>query len=126
MLVERLEKLADYLDTVDPAKFDILQWKSDENDCKCAGGFAVEVFEELNWDITKIRYKEDTNSYAPLYDNERGMMAITNFFGLQFDEAMEIFHVNGYWNLTKPVAPKDVVLKIREKVKEFLLNSQEK
>lgn len=101
MHVDRLEKLATFLETVDPARFDYTQWFSDsyseESTCAnlnplehkcgslgCAMGWASTIPE---FQALGLRSAGDT-----VYFNGRyGFGAAEKFFGLEYDEANFLF-----------------------------------
>lgn len=95
----RLRKLADFLDELEPDKFDLGTW-SDSDDrfadaacftTACAGGWATTIpeFREAGFRLY---------CGSPCFGVGLGLSACERFFGLTFDQAHSIFLSDGYEN----------------------------
>jgi hypothetical protein len=131
---ERLLTLAAFLDTVEPAKFDLKTWrikteipvegaagvyfeaKSDVTDSElegcgttaCAVGWACLMPEFIKEGLS---YK----NHSPTYDKSTSWEAVTRFFGISYREADVLFAVSCYESCK--AGPHEVAERIRTVVK---------
>ena len=125
MNVERLAKLADFLDTVHPSKFDLDHWlggsnpqkmaesPSEPGDCgttACAVGWFPAIFpEDWQWENEDgwVHLSHCGSSKLVTYH------LVADFLGISYDNAAWLFSENSYppnfWN-----DPKAVASRIRE------------
>lgn len=94
--LDRLTKLADYLDKeVPPKKFNIQNWGNttnpdDPNYVGCAGGWSTKLFAKEG-----IHYERNHETNAPFYRGKSGTDAMMEFFGLSFLETEFLFSNKG-------------------------------
>lgn len=121
MNMDKLLKLADFLETVPPERFDIFNWASEgfsESKCDtaaCAAGWACVLFEEEG--LRLIGYI----TLYPSFKEDRYEFALMNFFGLTYNQAQNIFFSSSY--ISTP-GPKDVAQRIRETAAPFKVRSK--
>ncbi len=105
---ERLKRLAEILDAVPPAQFDLGFWytKTDCGTIACAGGWAA-----LDPGFQADGLKPDAG--MPTYAGERGFAALIRFFGLS---SVTLFMPYGYPLHRYPgrIRPADVAARVRE------------
>lgn len=102
---ERLLKLANHLDTVKPAKFDMGNWSCGTT--ACAAGHACGIPEFVELGLYLDYSARPDRGCVRFHDGEyihSGWNAVEDFFGLEPDEAVYLFGVNDYeWdNRTDP------------------------
>lgn len=110
--LNRLSKLATFLETVPKKNFDISLFY-DQKECgtvACAAGWAG-----LMPCFRKRGFKINDNGY-PKYKNDYGFRAVEEFFGLGSSESRHLFSATNYnWENVKPEVVSD---RIKEFVKE--------
>lgn len=111
---ERLMKLADHLDTVPEAQFDMTNWKSTCGTAACAAGHAA-MMPEFNEEGFVLRSESSIFGtyyyYYPAYQGYKAFEACENFFNLHWKAADYIFSQLKYGY---DVTPKEVAQRIRE------------
>jgi hypothetical protein len=102
MNVERLKKLADFLDNVPPEKFDMACWSNGEkpkpldHPCKtvaCAVGWATALFHDEGFVLENVVVDaySGTMRLVPFYRYSEGWLAVTEFFELSPSDAAFLF-----------------------------------
>jgi hypothetical protein len=107
---DRLLRLADYLDTVPPDRFDMDYWGSEQSPASCsfsgcAGGWATNIFPEL-------RLVRDGGRYNIKYGDLDGLDALEAFFEL--NDGAEIFDPEEYEDYGYSPTTKEVAARIRD------------
>lgn len=103
--MNKLLRVADICDKVDPEKFSLRDW--DYNGCRCAVGHAMND----SWFNERGFHSTDDNCLrqAPLFGNLRQWTAIVAFFEITIDEAEFLFVEDSYVSSS----PKEVAIRIR-------------
>ena len=117
MIVERLERLAAFLeDEVPEERFDMDQWANgDLAECGtvgCAAGWATTIpeFAEAGFVLERTR-----RMMTVVFERETDTSACARFFGLSWDRASWLFNSGEYDH--DPVLRAEVVARIRDMVR---------
>jgi hypothetical protein len=100
---KRLLKLADFLVTVPPERFDLEVWACGA--VACAVGWASEVpeFREAGFRLDQFD--------CPAFEGEEDWEAVAAFFGVDYEQASRLFGKSSYWPHRS--GPLDVAARIR-------------
>jgi hypothetical protein len=117
MHTERLLKLADFLETVPPDKFDMNGWGR-EDDCGfagCAIGWAGKLFDGKGLETFPLKdCREGNYNIGVRITDDKDIVswrAVEQFFDMEFEDADFLFSSGEYsWNVT----PTEVAARIRE------------
>ena len=129
---ERLQRLAELLDNVNPRLFDMDHWArhvgrdgtdfhdSDKIECRtaaCAVGWAASDpwFREQGLTLKKGFHSHDHDGYywSPAFADFLNAGAVEAFFDLEYDEANHLF-IGSEYNKNEVVTPAIVAARIRE------------
>lgn len=109
MRVDRLNKLADHLDTIDPTEFTMRFWVHNCGSPACAFGHATTIFPELRIDVKR---------HHVMYNGYYNEDAASIFFDLDLEDVNEIFMPSAYdVDRDDDITPSMVAAKIREVIK---------
>lgn len=123
METERLLRLADFLETVPPSKFDMGRWLSRggqphelQEECgtsACAGGWACVLFQDegLKWE------QDGSWGFMPTYDDMTGSDGLARFFGLADEAGSATDEANDLFGI-EPRTPTEEANLIRQLVAE--------
>ncbi len=113
----RLLKLADHLYTVKNKDFDISEWHSTTCGtvaCACGHGCNIPSFRKAGFKLEKQWYSGDDYLFELVYDGHESFDAAAIFFGIECDEAEDLFSHRGYKNIKTKITSKIVANKIRK------------
>lgn len=114
---ERLLRLADHLDAIDPIKFDLTDWRCGTTACAIGHACDIPEFKEAGLKLAGVSY--DSYPYAdPCFLRECGWDAVVSFFDINYDDAEYLFEETAYDPVDK-CNPKAVSNRIREFVNDF-------
>ena len=119
----RLLRLAEFLDSLPPEKFDLAYWGDQSSPCgtvACACGWAC-LLPEFQAEGLKVNiYTEDekryaTGTFAPVYGSNRGVEAMMEFFDISSDDFDDLFLDDSYpeYDRGGKTPPSDVAERIR-------------
>lgn len=115
---DRLMRLTDLLDTIEPEAFDLEFWKRSGPNCgttACAIGHACTIpeFIEAGLQLHVDVQEEEETTYFVAYKNYISSSAVMEFFGLDYNQAMWLFYPLSYED--KDLRnPKKVATRIRK------------
>lgn len=97
--LDRLEKLAEFLQTISRKQFNMENWYIRKPDCgtvACAAGWATHIpsFRRAGFKLLREKYLlkgDEYTHFSPVYKNNGGMDAVQTFFNLNDDDAWHLF-----------------------------------
>lgn len=117
--MQNLLKLGEKLRTVPPEKFDMSNWKC--GTAACAIGWCPTLVPEAGITIEKRFFASAYPVFAGIYHWE----AVEEAFGLDAEEAKELFSEDAYHNDWEPITPERVADRIISHAKYHLENWSE-
>lgn len=110
---ERLTKLADFLDTVPEPAFNIDRWQGSCGTVACAVGWATKIPEFIEAGFKMMNMGSYYES-VPVFENRFRWNAVTEFFDINYEQAMYLFSGFKYDMPGWQVTPAMVAERIRE------------
>ncbi len=107
---ERLERLAQFAETVAPEVLTFTRWYGHGKGCVI--GLAAATDSWFQAQGLGLRHNEDLKECQPVYLDFRDWRAVSKFFALSMDDARALFSQDGYGGQLRP-HPKQVAENIR-------------
>lgn len=108
---ERLERLAAFLDDVQPGRLTFTRWFGDGRGC--AVGLAAAYDPWLQAQGLRMERDENLRDCRPVFGEAKDWHAVTSFFDVSFDDARLLFGRAGYPSATQ-LHPRLVAGRVRE------------
>ncbi len=108
---ERLDRLAAFLDTVQPGRLTFTRWYGEGRGC--AVGLAAAMDPWFQAQGLRLEHDESLKDCRPVFRGAKEWQAVTAFFGVSFDDARWMFGRASYSSATR-MHPRIVASRVRE------------